>query len=81
MGAKPRDRESVSTSGKIWALCQKRTSPKPRELPGARKPEKERVTGRERGPTLWDCLKTRKECKRNVRNPGPAAAGQSDQPG
>lgn len=44
-------------------FAKKRTSPKPRELTGVRKPEKERVTGRERGPILWDCLKHARNAK------------------
>lgn len=59
----PGDKESVFTSGRIWAICQKRTSPKPRDLTGARKPEKERVTSRERGPILRDCQKHARNAK------------------
>lgn len=63
MEPEPGDREPVFTSWRIWAICQKRTSPKPRELTGARKPEKEWVTSRERGPILWDCQKHARNAK------------------
>lgn len=56
------DGESFTTSGRIWAICPKRTSPKPQELTGAKNQRKSEWQAER--PDPLGLPETRMECKR-----------------